>query len=318
MISKTHKLKHFKVGKATYVVPELTDEVKRTKKSLLSDLEYNSLYKDIDYGKTIENIKEDSIMDKFGLKTKKKKFFGDNQMDGAEPTKEAEIKEIIKNQPTDKAKFKKHTRPTHFLHIPIDITASFEKKRKVFYNKMLELDYDFEDSFYHGAPHFTLMVMNIDKDQESLIQMILEQLGPELKKIMSIDKFNKKSFYSFLLSGLGSFRNNKGTKANVVFAEIRDEKFLSKVNKAVHVVTKALIEMGLVNLEDNIGLEFNETEQLYKVKNWHLTLMKNKKGFNDVQIMKKYSEFNFGNVNVSKLVLSKMDANHTRVCEIDL
>lgn len=53
---------------------------------------------------------------------------------------------------------------THFLNIPIKTTKSFVSKLAKFRKLANQIDPDISKFEYHGKPHFTLAVLNLDQE----------------------------------------------------------------------------------------------------------------------------------------------------------
>lgn len=338
-MEKIHKIIRIKAGNTTYVVPEVISR-KANKVKDASNAYTKDIYDRNDEGEEIDRIEEDKFENKYiqevdrmrkhnkpqairnnVKETNTLEFTRDDEVilnkDGSVNMKENVNIKLSEDNFVEKRKIKKN-RPTHFLQIPINYSASFAKKLEVFNKKIEGLDYSLSSYIYDKPKHFTLMVLNLDKDQEMLVSTILQDISMEILKIFSIDKYNNHKGYSFTLKGLGCFIDKSNEHPRVIFAELDDPKFKKKLDHVAHFLIKTFLDMGLIDLNDQAGIEYDEKAALYKVKEWHVTLLKSNTGFKDFGLMRQYKDFNFGQVEIDKMILSKMDKEHTPVCEIDI
>lgn len=180
-----------------------------------------------------------------------------------EEKKEEEKQEKVEEKPEPEPEPSKLVNFTHFICIPLDDLSSFEKKLKTFYGKIKEIDPDLEHFFHQKLPHFTLIMLHIEPEQEEVYKMILAEMQPKLKKIARQDIVIKKKCYKFDLQGIDFF-GDKGkhpAQARVLFAEIKDETVVDKFNQYTDCLMKNLVSMQMVDPSAQRNVTFDSNKQ---------------------------------------------------------
>ena len=80
--------------------------------------------------------------------------------------------------------------------------------------------------------------------------------------------------------------------------------------------------MQMFDPSTNMNLIFDEETKKYKVRKYHVTLMKKrgwqKSAMDVTTVLKALGKFIFGTLSYNKITLNRLDENHSEVCKINL
>lgn len=91
------------------------------------------------------------------------------KIESIEETKVNEVKEEVKEEKEEKGIEEEIEEPlkvnfTHFICVPLTNLNPFNKKLKIFQEKVKDIDPDLEHFFYTKTPHFTLLMLSLEPD----------------------------------------------------------------------------------------------------------------------------------------------------------
>jgi 2'-5' RNA ligase len=220
----------------------------------------------------------------------------------------------IKVEGNNFSKNRRRQRYTHFLSVPLILSSTFQKNLDDFFSKVSKIDNKYLDFRYNMPLHITIAVLNLDEEATVLLSQAMDK-----KRVNISASFNHEILpkigkpYTFVMDGIGYFGSPSNTFA--LFGEVEMFPFTNRLNNLANEMITMLLELGIIeNYKDIPHAVFDKSKKQYSIEKFHVTLMKGswKVGnFNSEAIIKELNDTNFGEIEISKIALIRMDSVHT-------